>query len=135
MLIFLLIMKLSKLTFSSTHVETFLISNLFLLSLWHFPHVLLVKLFLIIFHHQTSNLFNDASCDINKSMLKDIKVQIKIANIFLLLDEILTENSKPSTKMLNVYNDNKLCINQMKVIFTWQNINLPQGATFKPLES
>lgn len=67
-------------------------------------------------------------------MLKDIKVQIKITNIFL-LDEILTENSKPSTKMLNVYNDNKLCINQMKVIFTWQNINLPQGATFKPLES
>lgn len=34
----------------------------------------------------------------------------------------------PSTKMFNVYNDNKTCINQMKAIFTWKHINFPQGA-------
>lgn len=27
----------------------------------------------------------------------------------------------PSTKMFNVYNDNKMCINQMKAIFTWKH--------------
>lgn len=35
--------------------------------------------------------------------------------------------TEPSTMLLNVYNDNKMCINQMKAIFTWKHINFVQG--------